>query len=150
LNEKKELRARFKEVLKNLSVERRFYAKQALDKALKSEIESFQKVLSFASLKDEIDLSSFNEFLIQEKKLYLPKVIHQEIEAEADYDCIIVPGLAYDKNGFRLGRGGGHYDKLLAIYPNVYTIGVCFNEQMCEENLSIESHDKPVKKVCAF
>ncbi len=150
MNEKKELRARFKEVLKNLGAERRCYAKKALTGVLKREIEPFEKVLSFASLKDEIDLSSFNEFLIQEKKFYLPRVVDEEIIKQVDYDCIIVPGLAYNKNGFRLGRGGGHYDKLLAKYPNVYTIGVCFNEQMCEENLFMEPHDKPVKKVCAF
>lgn len=150
MNEKKALRLRFKEVLKNLGVERRFFAKEAVYEALKREIEPFQKILSFASLKDEVDLSLFNAFLVDEKKLYLPKVIDQEIQTEIAYDCIIVPGLAYDKKGYRLGRGGGHYDKLLAKYPNVYTIGVCFKEQLYEENLFLETHDRPVKKVCAF
>jgi 5-formyltetrahydrofolate cyclo-ligase len=150
LNEKNALRARFKEVLKNLGVERRFFVKEAVYEALKTETEPFQKVLSFASLKDEVDLSLFNQFLVSEKKLHLPFVAKNEIESKVAYDCIIVPGLAYNKNGYRLGRGGGHYDKLLAKYPNVYTIGVCFKEQLCEENLFIEPHDRPVKKVCAF
>ena len=144
------LRDEYKEILKHISLERRFRAKESLFTVLKREVESHQKVLSFASLKSEIDLSLINEFLIKEKKLFLPKVIEGEIRTEIDYDCILVPGLAFDKKGFRLGRGGGHYDKLLAKYENVYTIGVCFNEQITLSDLPTESHDKRVQKVCAF
>lgn len=148
------LRDEYKEILKHISLERRFQAKELLFTTLKREVEPYQKVLSFASLKSEIDLSLINEYLIKEKKLFLPRVIAMEngaeIRAEIDYDCILVPGLAFDKRGFRLGRGGGHYDKLLAKYENVYTIGVCFNEQIANRDLPIEPHDKQVQKVCAF
>ncbi len=148
--EKEILRDKYKEILKHISLERRFRAKELLFTTLKRELEAFQKILSFASLKSEIDLSLINEFLINEKKLFLPRVIDGEIRAEVDYDCILVPGLSFDKRGFRLGRGGGHYDKLLAKYENVYTIGICFNEQITLNDLPIELHDKRVQKICAF
>lgn len=37
----------------------------------------------------------------------------------------IVPGLAFDRAHYRIGYGGGYYDRFLASHPGVYTIGVC-------------------------
>lgn len=51
----------------------------------------------------------------------------------------IIPGMAFDKSGNRLGRGKGYYDRLLSQLPNIYKIGVCFPFQLlpsilCDEN----------------
>ncbi len=148
MNEKKILRLEYKEVLRNLPTKRRFFAKTNLLTVLKPLLEPYGKVLSFASFKDEVDLSELNSYLIEEKKLFLPKIITNEIHAEADYDCILVPGLAFDVSGIRLGRGGGHYDKLLAKYNRAYTIGILFQEQLSLVPLPKESHDIPVQKLC--
>lgn len=40
-------------------------------------------------------------------------------------DVMVIPGLAYDRQGVRLGRGGGYYDRFLATHNGVETIGVC-------------------------
>ncbi len=146
MNEKEILRQEYKELLKKISPERRFLAKEDLFQKLKTELDLYEKVLSFVSFKDEIDLSLINEFLIHEKKLHLLKDPHSEVT----YDCILVPGLAFDRQGVRLGRGQGYYDKLLAKYKNAHTIGICFIEQISSKELPQESHDIPVKKLCAF
>lgn len=45
---------------------------------------------------------------------------------------VIVPGVAFDGNGNRLGRGRGYYDRFLAENTEVYKIGICFNFQVVE------------------
>ncbi len=54
---------------------------------------------------------------------------------------ILVPGLAFTRTGQRLGRGGGHYDRLLArTAPGTVKLGVCFGFQLLS-SLPTESHD---------
>jgi len=54
-------------------------------------------------------------------------------------DLILVPGVAFDHHGRRLGRGKGYYDQLLATIRGV-TCGVAFDEQIVEE-IPVEPHD---------
>ncbi|HQT80905.1 MAG: 5-formyltetrahydrofolate cyclo-ligase [Ferrovum sp. 37-45-19] len=61
-----------------------------------------------------------------------------------DIDCILVPGLAYDKEGYRIGYGGGYYDKLLANQQgHSYKISIGFEFQRLER-IPRESHDCPI------
>ena len=48
-------------------------------------------------------------------------------------DFIAVPGVAFDRNGNRLGRGKGYYDRLLPRIPQAYKVGICFKFQIVEE-----------------
>jgi len=57
-----------------------------------------------------------------------------------DIEVILVPGLAFDKNCFRLGYGGGYYDKLLSEKTGL-AVGLAYEEQIISE-LPIEKHDK--------
>jgi len=57
-------------------------------------------------------------------------------------DLIIVPGVAFDYAGRRIGRGGGFYDRLLPQY-NAVKVGVCFEFQWLEE-IPTEPHDSNV------
>jgi len=54
-------------------------------------------------------------------------------------DFLVIPGLAFDVEGGRLGRGKGHYDRLLALVRGV-TCGVGYDEQIVP-NVPVESHD---------
>lgn len=56
---------------------------------------------------------------------------------------IFVPGLAFTRDGRRLGQGGGYYDRLLAERPDLRAIGVGFACQLVED-LPSEPHDRPL------
>jgi 5-formyltetrahydrofolate cyclo-ligase len=59
-------------------------------------------------------------------------------------DLILVPGTAFTRDGRRLGRGGGYYDRLLAgVAPATCRTGVCFDFQIVPD-LPTESHDQNV------
>lgn len=62
-------------------------------------------------------------------------------------DVVLVPGVAFDVHGGRLGAGGGHYDRLLARLPEHTTrIGVCFACQVVPR-VPREDHDELVDVV---
>ncbi|MFW6145824.1 MAG: 5-formyltetrahydrofolate cyclo-ligase [Planctomycetota bacterium] len=62
-------------------------------------------------------------------------------------DLIVVPGLAFDRHGRRLGRGGGFYDRFLAHPERVAsTFGLAFHEQVVDELVS-EDHDHPIDRL---
>ncbi|MEE2906784.1 MAG: 5-formyltetrahydrofolate cyclo-ligase [Planctomycetota bacterium] len=64
-----------------------------------------------------------------------------------DIEVLLVPGLAFDHEGRRLGRGGGFYDRLLPGLPDrTRTIGVCFDEQIMDA-IPMESWDHLVHQV---
>lgn len=54
-------------------------------------------------------------------------------------DLILVPGIAFDLNGYRLGRGKGFYDQLLAVIHGP-TCGVAFDQQIVSQ-IPVEPHD---------
>lgn len=70
-----------------------------------------------------------------------PCEILEEAHPEA-MDLILVPGIAFDHQGHRLGFGRGFYDKLLKRTKG-YKVGLAFHEQMVEK-LPIEEHDVPL------
>ena len=62
-------------------------------------------------------------------------------------DVVLLPGLAFTRDGRRLGQGGGFYDRFLPLLgPDATTIGVCFREQLVEQ-LVTEPHDRIVDLV---
>ncbi len=69
-----------------------------------------------------------------------PEVERAEL---AEGDLLIVPGVAFTHAGERLGRGGGHYDRLLAEARAAASIGVAFDIQIVRE-VPMEPHDRRV------
>ena len=62
-------------------------------------------------------------------------------------DLIVVPGVAFDARGGRLGRGRGHYDATLArLRPGTARVGLCFDEQVVDR-VPVEPHDVPLDVV---
>ena len=61
--------------------------------------------------------------------------------------CVIVPALAFDKKGHRLGHGGGFYDRLLSKLPaTTRTLGLAFSFQVLP-SIPLEDHDRAVNSV---
>lgn len=61
-------------------------------------------------------------------------------------DLIIIPGIAFDKQKNRLGRGKGFYDKYLETGVRVTKIGVCFDFQLLT-SLPVDKHDIKMDKI---
>lgn len=62
-------------------------------------------------------------------------------------DAVVVPALAVDRSGIRLGRGGGYYDRALVhARPDAVLVTVVFDDERFDE-LPREAHDRPVRAV---
>lgn len=129
-----------------------------------------ENILMYHSLPDELSTLEFIDKWHGRKHFFLPRVngVNLEIlpydrsklrlgafqieEPDGDDVCdinrielIVVPGVAYDRSGNRVGRGKGYYDRLLAD-TRATKIGVGYDFQLVDE-LESESHDIKVDMV---
>ena len=58
-------------------------------------------------------------------------------------DVVIIPGIAFDKSGNRLGFGSGYYDKFLTLHTSIYKIALAFDFQLID-SIDIQEHDVPM------
>lgn len=61
-------------------------------------------------------------------------------------DIILVPLLAFDENCYRLGYGGGYYDRTLAQHPHIKAFGLAYAAQFVD-NMVVSNHDWPLQGV---
>ena len=73
----------------------------------------------------------------------IPEPVADEPVADDPTALVLMPGLAFTKNGDRMGYGGGFYDRFLAEEPNHPTLALCYEFQMLE-SLPTEEYDIPV------
>lgn len=76
----------------------------------------------------------------------IPEPLADEPVAEDKTALVLMPGLAFDKEGHRIGYGGGFYDKFLSAEPEHPTLALCYDFQM-QEQLETEEFDIPVDVV---
>lgn len=76
----------------------------------------------------------------------IPEPIADEPVAQDETALVLMPGLAFDPQGHRIGYGGGFYDKFLAAEPHHPTLALCYEFQMLPK-LDVEDHDIPVDTV---
>lgn len=134
-----------------------------------------QTILLYWSMEDEVQTHDFVNRWYKEKTLLLPCVDGNNLrlrqytgpeclkEGEQfgigeptgpeyttldNVQMIIVPGVAFDSSGNRMGRGRGFYDRLLKSTPRAYKVGVAFNFQMVD-HVPIEDFDVPMNAVIA-
>lgn len=73
----------------------------------------------------------------------IPEPIADGPVAGDETALVLMPGLAFDAQGHRIGYGGGFYDKFLAAEPNHPTLALCYEFQLLPR-LETEAHDIPV------
>ena len=73
----------------------------------------------------------------------IPEPIADEPIAHDPTALVLMPGLAFDKQGHRIGYGGGYYDKYLSREPGHPTIALCYEFQMLPQ-IDTEEFDIPV------
>jgi 5-formyltetrahydrofolate cyclo-ligase len=93
-----------------------------------------------SNTKDLEDQTILNKFGIKEPSPSSAELID-------DIDMIIVPGIAFDRNGYRLGYGRGYYDRYLQDKKCVFSLGLAFEIQLLDYNLPRERFDQKVNAV---
>lgn len=127
----------------------------------------------FCSLPDEPDTQEFINKWSTSKHIVLPRVegdtmqfyhydsttlqtgafgisepISNRLSPSADIDMIVVPGVAFTREGARIGRGKGFYDKYMSQTDfSAHKVGVCYTHQIVD-TLPVETHDIKVDTVC--
>ena len=76
----------------------------------------------------------------------IPEPVADEPVADDPTALVLMPGMAFDPQGHRIGYGGGFYDKFLASEPGHPTLALCYDFQMVE-HLETEEFDIPVDQV---
>ena len=172
---KDELRQHIREIKRQFSQQQLEELSLPIISRLKSRLASAKTILAYYSLPDEVDTRQLLDDLVAEgKTVLLPKVIDDEnmeirrytgrqdlqegilhlmepigepFTAYEDIDIIVVPGLAFDAAGHRLGRGRGYYDRFFTLHSLLFTtIGVCFDFQKVAE-VPVDEYDIPVDEV---
>lgn len=129
------------------------------------------RILMYHSLPDELPTHEFIDRWETRKKFFLPRVngvnldilpysrsrLHlgafQIEEPDGDdtvdfstIELVIVPAVAYDRRGNRVGRGKGFYDRLLSTPSNAVTMGIAFECQLYD-TIDADDFDVPVQYV---
>lgn len=84
--------------------------------------------------------------LVAKSEMGIPEPIADSPVAEDKTALVLMPGLAFDKEGHRIGYGGGFYDKFLMAEPDHPTVALCYEFQMFA-HLDTEEFDIPVDLV---
>lgn len=96
---------------------------------------------------DEMKFLYLDDLTLVEKGYAgIPEPIADEPVADDETALVLMPGLAFDPQGHRIGYGGGFYDKFLSREPNHPTLALCYDFQMLPK-LETEEHDIPVDYV---
>ena len=97
---------------------------------------------------EEMRFIYINDFVKEVAPGYsnIPEPIADEPVAHDETALVLMPGLAFDPQGHRIGYGGGFYDRFLSAEPGHPTLALCYGFQMVE-HLETEEFDIPVDKV---
>lgn len=166
--DKKELRNHIKALKKQQSKESLLSQSKMILNKLENHKDFIKAktVMLYSSLPDEVNTHDFIDRWRNEKKIILPTVVGDDIIPvelaqdtgfiigdfnilepqnevyDGDYDLIIVPGVAFDKDGNRIGRGKGYYDRFLSKHLDIKRIGICFDFQLIER---VPTEDNDIK-----
>lgn len=90
-------------------------------------------------------IDSFEQLEVVYAGIEEPVPALTQLVNEAMIDAVIVPGVLFNKVGYRVGFGGGYYDRFLSNYNGI-TLSLAFEEQVVTE-IPVEAHDLPVQLI---
>lgn len=83
---------------------------------------------------------------LEKSDMGIPEPVADEPIANDPKALVLMPGVAFDKAGHRIGYGGGYYDKFLAAEPDHPTVALCYDFQVLPK-IETEEFDIPVDLV---
>lgn len=83
---------------------------------------------------------------VAKNEMGIPEPVADGPVADDETALVLMPGVAFDRAGHRIGYGGGYYDKFLAAEPHHPTLALCYDFQMLT-HLDTEEFDIPVDQV---
>ncbi|MBQ9076749.1 MAG: 5-formyltetrahydrofolate cyclo-ligase [Muribaculaceae bacterium] len=95
---------------------------------------------------EDLDILPFSPGKLQTGAFNIEEPTGDDIADISNIEMIIVPAIAYDRNGNRVGRGKGYYDRLLQKSSHTIKIGVGYDFQLVD-NIEVEPHDIPVDAI---
>ncbi|MBW2976075.1 5-formyltetrahydrofolate cyclo-ligase [Candidatus Woesearchaeota archaeon] len=98
-------------------------------------------ILQLSELKNFYELEPKTFGILEPRELYIREFNPEKL------DLVIIPGVVFDKKGYRIGYGYGYYDRFLKILKKgVRKIGLAYEMQMVDE-IPKEKHDVPVDSI---
>jgi len=91
------------------------------------------------------EIMSYDELEVVSSGLYEPKENETDAVEKQEIDLLIVPGVIYSNEGYRIGFGGGYYDRYLKDYDG-RTVSLAFTEQTGQV-VPVEPYDVPVQYI---
>ncbi|MCU4157504.1 5-formyltetrahydrofolate cyclo-ligase [Carboxylicivirga sp. A043] len=169
IEQKKELRRQIKQFKRQFTPEERSRQADVIHQKLEEStvFKASKAILMYWSLPDEVPTEALANKWFKNKKIYLPvingddlKIVQYtgedslvagdkygipepngpEVEDEQSIELVIVPGVAFDANNNRMGRGAGYYDRILKRIPTATKIALAFDFQMVDL-VPVEAHD---------
>jgi 5-formyltetrahydrofolate cyclo-ligase len=98
----------------------------------------------------ELDTSALVAWLAEEWpeiEVVQPTLSKDQPFPEQQFDVILVPALGFDRDGNRLGLGGGWYDRFVAQQPQAQKIGVAYAWALVEDGIAVEPWDMQLDRV---
>ena len=137
--------------------------------------EKLSKLVSYAGFNGEVESQFLNGFMLEQRvDLGLPVVDKKDLifrrvlslkddlrignygipEPKDNCECLhdkmlyhaIIPGVAFDKRGVRVGYGKGYYDRFLLAHPGIYRVGLAFHWQIVDY-IEADPHDQGMDMV---
>lgn len=165
------LREKYKKI-RNSIINKDLKDKKIFEKLINnSKVKEANTILIYVSTNSEINTYELIKYFLKTKKVAVPKIENKKMnfyyieslsELKEGYfgifepatnnkvknfsNCIsITPGICFSKDGYRIGYGGGYYDKFYSEH-NIYSIGLCYKECLVDD-FEIEKFDKKVNEV---
>ena len=156
----KDLKMQLDESIKNRFIESKYFKESNI-------------IFIYVNMDSEINtIEIIKEALIRGKRIAVPKVLPVEKEMVAleikslldlnesgsygilepgmdkndvseEVDLVVLPGLAFEENGYRIGYGGGFYDKFLNKHQDINKVALCYNFQIIS-NMPKDDYDQRV------